>query len=421
MSHKINRSSLKLSMQLLMVIAAALLIWGCGGGGSSYDAPVATQTATPLIDAATLNGWQGLVNSDGFDNVVILQVGSEAKYDVEHIPGAYYWAVSQAGRLEGLAFDKKSMVPEGALMDAMIQRTGIDGDTTIVITFASDDNFYYAARAYFTLRYWGFPKERIKVLNGGNNAWDDSYALTATVPAERASDYSVADNAELRDDLRYSIGEMIQAVDANTASVAATGDLTYNIVQQAAAAPLLISNAIGRPFTAFAVGGVTPGGYFVTAAEAEAVLLDTADTYGPGNYVEGLPTVVHCVSGFSASPSFFVMDALLGWDVALYDGSKSQWDTYRGDDGGGDARINDAWNVNANGRSEDTTIVDLDVNANTVLDIDEDINAFLNFSFPTNDAAGSSQIEEADLQYMDAYDDGAAAPSAGGGDAGGGC
>lgn len=45
MSRKMNRSYWKLSVQLLLIVSAALLVWGCGGGGSSYDAPTATVSA----------------------------------------------------------------------------------------------------------------------------------------------------------------------------------------------------------------------------------------------------------------------------------------------------------------------------------------------------------------------------------------
>lgn len=409
----------KLSMQLACIAVVALLVWGCGGGGSSYDTPTATQTPTPLIDAATLKGWMdsGLVNSDDFENVVILQVGAEADYDAGHIPGAHYWGtITQAGRLEGLAYDVKVMVPNGQTVDAMIQRTGINEDTTIVISYATTTNIYYPARTYFTLRYWGFPKERIKVLNGGNNGWlDATYALTTDETPERVSSYSVVDNGELCDDLRYSIGEMIQAVDENNASIADTGMPAYNIIQQTTDVRV-IANAIGRSYAWFAENGTTTGGYFISAAEAAAVLLDNngpLDDLTLGDFDEDLPSITHCVSGMSCTPIFFAADALLGLDIAVYDGSKSQWDLYRGDEAGDDPLINNAWNVNYNGRSTDTTIVSA-----TLAD---DINPTLNFLFQSNDDPDANQIEQEDAEYMYPASGGTSsgAPSAGSGDASG--
>ncbi len=400
MFQEVMKSSWKLNLQLLLVIAVAFLLWGCGsGGGSSFDSPTVTQTATPLIDAETLKGWvdAGLVNDGGFENVVILQTGSQAEYDAEHIPGAFLWdSFTQSGRLEGLAYDVKVMVPDGPTMDAMLARTGIDSETTIVISYASTSRIYNPTRAYFTLRYWGFPKDKIKVLNGGNNGWTDAaYALTTETTPEIASTFCVTDNDDLYDDLRYSIGELIQVVDANNASIAAAEGPLYNIVQQTTG-DRVITNAIGRNWADFAQGGAVTGGYFIDSEAAEAVLLDAdgpADDLTLGEFVPGLPSITHCVSGMSCTPIFFAMDALLGWDVAVYDGSKSQWDLYRGDPAGGDTTIGDAWNVNYLGRSNDISGGDAD-----------SVNAQLNFLYQSNDDPDANQIETEDAAYLNRFD-----------------
>ena len=425
MSRKINRSSWKLSVQLLFVIAAAFLVWGCGGGGSSYDAPDATRTATPLIDAGTLKNWmdQGLVNGGGFDNVVVLQVSSTADYLVGHIPGAQLWDVgselTEADRLDGLAYDTR-MVPNGSIMDEMIQRNGIDGYTTIVLSYASATNIYYPSRAYFTLRYWGFPKERIKFLNGGNNAWttaiadngwDAEYALTTDAPSAQTSYFSVKENGALCDDLRFSMGEMIQIVDGNNASVAASGVPEYNIIQQTSGTRTL-STAIGRAYGWFVEGGVTAGGAFLSAEEIEAVL---ADNDGPlndltlGDYDPDLPSITHCVSGMSCTPIFFAVDAILGRDIAVFDGSLNQWNVYRGDPAGSDPTLNDAWNVNINNRSTSVTAADT-----------SNIIQLLNAVYQTTDDPRANQIETEDKEYMDSGS-GSGAPTAGGGGDASGC
>lgn len=413
MFREVKKDFRKLSL-ILLVITAAFLLWGCsGGGGSSYDTPTSTQTATPLIDADTLKSWMddGLVNDGGFDNVAILQVGTQAQYDAEHIPGAFLWdTYTQGGRLEALAYDVKVMVPDGPTMDAMLARTGIDSDTTIVISYASDQNFYNAARAYFTLRYWGFPKAKIKVLNGGNNGWTDAtYSVTTEATPAITSTFCVTDNDDLYDDLRYSIGELIQVVDANNASVDAGDGPLYNIIEQTAG-DRMITNAIGRDYSWLAVNGVTTGGYFVDAAAAEAVLLDSDgpdDTLTLGTYVPELPSITHCFSGMSCTPIFFALDALLDREVAVYDGSRSQWTLYRGDPAGSDTTIGDAWNVNYLGRSNDVSGGDADA-----------VNAQLNFLFPSNADPDANQVESEDAAYLNQFDDtsSSSAPSAGSSD-----
>ncbi len=402
MSQKVKRSSQRLSWKLLTMLIISLFIWGCGGGGgSSYDEPTSTETTTPLIDAATLMSWKndGLVNDDGFENVKILQIGTSEEYDSGHIPGAFLWdsssELTMGSRLDGLSFEPTATVPEGAILDAMLQRNGVDEYSTIVISYPSTGRIYYPARAYYTLRYWGFPKSKIKILNGGNNGWTDAgYALTTEATPENPSDFSVCENGTLNADLHVSMGEMIAAVDANNASLNDSGEPAINIIQQTTAARV-ISNAAGRSWGYFAVEGQTTGGYFISPEEALAVLQDSdgpADDLDLGVFHEDLPTITHCVSGMSCTPIFFALDGLLGLDVAVFDGSAGEWNIYRGDPAGGDQYLSDAWNVNLYGRSNDSTVL----NANLATQIDQ----HLKFIYPTVTDPDANQIEAEDSEYM---------------------
>lgn len=434
------RNILKLMTALMAVLlfAASLTFTGCGGGGGdSYDtpqanlnnAPIAGQISNVLIDPAILKGWMdgGLVNAaDSFDGkVVILQVNGGAT----HIPGAYAWASGELTktRLEGLA-DAATSVADGATMDAVLQRSGVDKYTTIVISYASTTNFYYASRAYFTLRYWGFPKDRIKVLNGGDKAWSEavtagswnaaSYGLTADATSlVTDNSFSVRENGTLRDDLRYSMNEMLQLVDANSASVTANTGKIINIVQQTTSARA-ITNAIGRNYAWFAVGGATTGGKFVDAETALAVFKDSdgpANDLVLGDFDESLPLVVHCASGMSATPLFFAADAILGLDVALYDGSTNQWTAYGKRDTahanatsivGWTTLPNAAWRVDIASRSNN---VDSLYTGTTV------IQTYENEHYDTITNPEANQIENEDNDYMTPASDGSGG-SAGGDD-----
>jgi hypothetical protein len=48
-----------------VVVLTLLVMWGCCTNDTTVSGPVATRTATALIDAPTLKGWvdAGLVNS----------------------------------------------------------------------------------------------------------------------------------------------------------------------------------------------------------------------------------------------------------------------------------------------------------------------------------------------------------------------
>src|SRR6056297_1093016 len=223
MLHKIKRSYLRKSVLLLFVATASLLVWGCGGGGSSFDEPASSSDIanTPavggaatsvLIEPATLKEWidDGLVgNETGFgEKVVIIDFRSSGD---DRIDGACRLGGADLTtlRFEGVG-DATPLVATGAMMDEVIQRLGIDENTTLV--FTTDSRAFFATRAYWTFRYWGFPQDRLKLLNGGSNAFAAEYPglMNQDVPAPPRSDYSVKDLPGLNDDLRASIGELIE-------------------------------------------------------------------------------------------------------------------------------------------------------------------------------------------------------------------
>lgn len=193
---------------------------------SNYDTPLTSQTTfSPLLSPETLNVWvaSGIVNSTGYDRVVILDVTAKATYDAGHIPGAQFMNSGDLyqNRQEGPAVDI-NMSLDGPHMDTLVQRFGIDKNTTVVFTSGgtvSAGTVLSATRAYWTFRYWGFPKEKLKLLDGINFAWQAAYGLTtAASPAPVPSTYSVKNNVSLRTDLRASLADMINVAEGRVAN-----------------------------------------------------------------------------------------------------------------------------------------------------------------------------------------------------------
>jgi thiosulfate/3-mercaptopyruvate sulfurtransferase len=343
----------KFSLLVGFALAATLLLGGCGT--DSYDspksvtnAPIAGAATNVLVEADTLKEWmdQGLVNAENSFNgkVVILDFASADAS--KRIPGACRVGAAElnATRLEGLA-ESGSMVATGAMIDAVIQRLGIDENTTIVLTTTGGTNMYQATRAYFIFRYWGFPQERLKVLNGGNtawaaavtaNEWAEQYALTDVVPSPAPSAYSVRHIGQLRDDLRYSIGEMITEV---VPALQAGTMLHLDALGPAHAngtSPTSSLNQTGK----FAV---LEGRIRGSKPLGQATLFDAADSYrfksveGAGGirelfqnagWEQDLPTVTACRAGVSCTVLFFAIEALLDSPAYVYDGSWGQWGLY---------------------------------------------------------------------------------------------
>lgn len=344
---------------LLMVATAALGLSGCSS--DNYDtptvannAPVAGAATNVLIEPATLKGWmdQGLVASNGtFDSrVVILDFNSDTTK--QRIKSACRVSAAELNstRLEGVG-NAASMVATGAQMDAVIQRLGINENTTIVIT--TNSSTYQATRAYWIFRYWGFPKERLKVLDGLDAAFAAAYPdlMTTEVPTVTPSTYSVRNLDGINDDLRASVGEMIEIVKTLPTS-------TTNVVLDARATattggywglsptPGLIVSGSVVVFDGHPVDGgylnqadLYSGGKFKSAAEIKTLF--EGKGWAPGKKV-----TVYCTSGYSTSPLFFALDAILGGDVQIFDGSWSQFGKYSQYAlGGGQLPVGSPWAI----------------------------------------------------------------------------
>jgi 3-mercaptopyruvate sulfurtransferase SseA len=331
-----------------VVTIAALAIWGCGV--DSYKDPSAsittTKTETALIDAATLKQWmdEGKVNSTdpaSRDRVVIVTVASTAQYNTQHIPGALLMdsgTEATMTRMDGVA-PIATEVLDGPSLDALISKLCINEHTTIVFVASKDQNALNPARAYFTFRYWGFPKERLKILNGGENGWDTavtangwlaSYATTSvSTPAPAPSSFSVRDlyrksGSTSNFDLRTSLGQMISAVDkinAGTLPIDATGVAILDV--RGGTITANITNAQIDDYAQYALAGTGNTSTYRPTSELVSRLT------GSFNITESKSlTYVYCASGVRAASVFFVLDGILGWPVTMYDASWNQWNAY---------------------------------------------------------------------------------------------
>lgn len=460
MMHKflLTRRSMLYSL-VGMLLTAMLTLWGCGGSGSSSDGsypnPVdpakitttVTKSGNALVSADELKQWydEGKVNAPfgNIDRVVILHLGTNAaapNYASGHIPGAQLIAGGSGAfmdnaRAEGPFNTTGAMVCTGKTIDALIQAAGIDGNTTIVLTTDTTSTINMT-RAYATLRYWGFAKNRIKVLQGGNAAWIAAgYELTKAVPQITTSAYSVApgNTTRINTDVRASLSEMITYVkgiaDGNADNVTIvdnirpathitnTTDLIDpgNTVMEGA-----IKGSYRYPYGDF----VTTGLYFKDADTIKAELSNTeAFDKSPMTDAKRDATkvfITQCRAGNAASVGYFALDGIAYYNspnvsVKWYDGSYGQWNLLvskdktgvSGTNAGGQLAVGSIW---------DTTLL-MD-NLTYTVDKSPAV-AVVNYSnrviTPEPSFAAGNQIEVEDRAYRSAP-----ASSGGGGGGGGG-
>lgn len=339
-----------------LAAALAALVLGassCGdpAGTTAYKDPVGeASTAGPIIDAATLAKWadEGKINAPlGLaDRVVVVSVTTRANFTSttkRHIPDAVlldYSTELTMTREEGLG-PAGTMMLGGSQMDALVQKLGIDGSTTIVLTIprgSSDGDAYQQSVAYWTFRYWGFPRERVKLLNGGDDAWDVAgQPLTDAIVSVTPSTYSVTGNGQLKDVLRYSVGEMLTAVDEINRDRSKLDTRQLIDIRGYTTSPYLANTLRGSggfQFVTDRVNGESTRNRLypsrdtlISRMASSPVKNGTADAFLSPNK----QTVVMCGSSTSASPTFVLFDAVLEvpeGDIAMYDGSSSQWNNY---------------------------------------------------------------------------------------------
>lgn len=410
--------------RMFLILAAISLLVSCGSGG--YDSPTTTATPT-VISAETVNAYvaAGNVNGAGFDRVVILDVNSYATYSAGHIPGAVFVnsADTSATRSEGVIY-AVNMVLDGASIDALIQRAGINKNTTIIFTGpgTSKNDYMSVGRLYFNFRYWGFPKERLKVLNGLNGAYKAGYGLDKTVPSIAASTYSVKNNPSFRDDLRLSLQEMLTYADTQPAGIVVIdgrgsdgpGGTRYSYDGDAKGTNGVFSAPTASYFVAFEghikgakamlwsnlYEGIDSGGTVTTGTAAYYRFKSEADIV-PIWTATGLDSTktayVHCRTGMISSAMYVVLDAYLGWPVSNYDGSWSQWGHLAGKVNGGFLDNNSPWRTDTAARTEllyfNKDAVD---NVTTFIEDPAKGGTVNSFDYSTN------KIEEADKAYFGA-------------------
>lgn len=315
-----------------VVMSTMLSLWGCGGGGgtSSYSIDATTtKTASALIEKETLNQWitEGKVNAPfgSTDRVVILTVGDSANYVAGHIPGSVFLdknALNQT-RIDGVG-TISNMVPSGTNVDNILQNAGIDKYTTIVLVAhkstvtPANANNYYTGRAYYVLRYWGIPKERIKMLNGGTDAYATAYTLDTASVSVSPSTFSVKNlykGSLANFSFKTSIGQMISLVRNWTSSS------TYNIFDCRGPTSWKTAHLTGS--IAVDATYLVTGTTFKSVSDIRAYFAGIAPHYDTNS-----SNIVHCASGTSATPTFFVLDGILNLPVSLYDGSFNEWSSY---------------------------------------------------------------------------------------------
>jgi len=247
-------------------------------------------------------------------NVRIVEVDEDTTlYEKGHIPGSVSWNWSD----DLHDSTRREFIDEDGLKDLLV-RSGVGSETTVVLY--SGNNNWFAAYAYWLLKYRGFDK--LKLLNGGRKKWElDSRELTAdppTLPRGRSVPQLAGTRAELRafrDEVIGAIGKK-NFVDVRSPEEF-KGELLAppHLPQEQAQVPGHIPGAANVPWGKAA----NEDGTFKSADELEEI-------YKAAGVTPDTETIAYCRIGERSSHTWFVLKELLGHDkVKNYDGSWTEY------------------------------------------------------------------------------------------------
>jgi thiosulfate/3-mercaptopyruvate sulfurtransferase len=251
----------------------------------------------------------------GDANLRIVEVDEDTTlYEKGHIPGAIAWNWKK----DLHDSPRREFIDEAGLA-ALLERSSVGADTTVLLY--SGNNNWFAAYAYWLLRYRGFDK--VKILNGGRKKWElESRELTQELPSIK---YPVGRPtiSGTRPELRALRDEVIQSVGGDMAFVYVRAPEEYrgellappHLPQEQAQVPGHIPGAANVPWSKAA----NEDGSFRSNEEL-------AELYGEAGVSADKSTIAYCRIGERSSHTWFVLHELLGYrDVKNYDGSWTEY------------------------------------------------------------------------------------------------
>ncbi len=239
-------------------------------------------------------------------DVVILHVGRDrASYDVEHVPGARFLALSD---IVVNSPDADNELPPVAQLERTFGGLGIGNKTRVILY--GDQFGLFAARAYFTLDYLG-AGNRAALMDGGLEKWKlESHKLSKEVPRITPANFTAKPNPKV------------------LADFAKVHEVSQSLARPAYAETNLIDSRPDADFTSGHIPGAVSVFWHKNFEAAEDPSLrppfELRKLYEGFGVTRDKPVITYCRSGVQASYTYFILK-WLGYDVTMYDGSYQQW------------------------------------------------------------------------------------------------
>jgi thiosulfate/3-mercaptopyruvate sulfurtransferase len=278
---------------------------------------VTAQKAKPVaVRKQMLVSTEWLAKNLKQSNLALIHVGRGRKnYDAGHIPGARFLdygelIVTRSGVINEL--------PPVEKLKTLFAKLGVNSDSRVVLL--CEGQGIMAARTYWTLDYLGFG-DKAALLDGGLEKWKaEKRELSTTAPEIIAGNFTPRLNPKVmvaREAVRDVSWLTVNAEITDTVLLDSRQAEVYTGESKNANLPL---------------NGHIPGAgnvYWMntlTSKESPTFkpLAELQKMYAEAGVEPGKKVMTYCWIGMMASHGYFTLK-YLGYDVAMYDGSFTEW------------------------------------------------------------------------------------------------
>lgn len=308
---------------LPLFVLALLLMAGCVMPPPQGTGAPAPAQAAPMKMESVHNGERGfdkvVVDTEWVAthltdaNVRVIEVSVvPGVYERGHVPGAvnFVWHTDFVDTVQREIIDPERFAE-------LVRAAGINDDTTVVLY--GDNNNWFAAWGAWIFTMYGL--EDVRIMDGGRVKWEAEGRELATAPPSLTPGTFALDQhysglrARLGDVQAIVAGQMEAALLDIRSPAEFNGEVfAPDGVPELAVRAGHIPGALNVPWKS----AVNDDGTFKSVEELRALYA--------GVGVDGSkPVVVYCRIGERASHTWFVLSEILGYDVALYDGSWTEW------------------------------------------------------------------------------------------------
>ena len=233
---------------------------------------------------------------------------ASSEFKGNHIAGAIFMDIDQVcDTSSGLSHT----MPSKNTFQAFAQQAGLNNDDTIIIYDNSDIST--AARGRFMFRHFGHRK--VYILDGGLRKWiSEGHSTASNETSPPKGNLTVGkpiSHYKLMDDLLCNIGSKVfQVVDAR-ANARFTGSVPE---PRAGLRSGHIPGSINVPFPSLLDGNQC----YLPQSDLKQIFIDAGFDFSK-------PAVTSCGSGVTACILALALEILEKHDVAIYDGSWTEW------------------------------------------------------------------------------------------------